>query len=76
MFWQGTVVGYRISGLIGLKIYINLPFPEGIVGLLPYTMLKEELDEMLKEETIETADKDETIETADKDETQVDFGGN
>jgi hypothetical protein len=50
----------RISGLIGLEIYIYPPLPKGIVGLLLYTTSKEELDETLKEETIETSDKDET----------------
>ena len=50
----------RISSLIGLEIYIYPPLPEGIVGLLPYITSKEELDETLKEETIETSDKDET----------------
>jgi hypothetical protein len=50
----------RISGHIGPEIYICPPLPKGIVGLLPYTTLKEELDETLKEETIEMLDKDET----------------
>ena len=50
----------RISSLIGLEIYIYPPLPEGIVGLLPYTVLKEELDKMFKKETIKTSDKDET----------------
>ena len=43
----------RISSLIGLEIYISLPLPKReIVGLLPYTTLKEE--------TIKTLDEDET----------------
>ena len=50
----------RISGLIGPEIYINLPLPKGIVGLLPYIMLKEELDKTSKKETIKMSDKDET----------------
>ena len=61
----------RISGLIGPEICIYPPLPEGIVGLLPYTALKEELDETLKEELDKTS-KEETIKTLDKDETQVD----
>jgi len=58
----------RISGFIGLEIYINLPLPKGIVGLLLYITSKEELDETLKEELDETL-KEETIEMLDKDET-------
>ena len=50
----------RISSLIGLEIYKNLLLPKGIVGLLPYIILKEELDETLKEETIKTLNKNET----------------
>ena len=50
----------RISGLIGLEIYINLLLPKGIVGLLLYIILKKELDKTLKEETIKTLDKDKT----------------
>jgi hypothetical protein len=45
---------------MGLEIYTNLLLPKGIVGLLPYTISKEELDEILKEETIKTLNKDET----------------
>ena len=66
----------RISSLIGLEIYIYPPLPEGIVGLLLYTALKEELDKMSKEELDETLKKEldktfkeETIETSDKDKT-------
>ena len=51
----------RISGLMGPEIYICPPLPKReIVGLLPYTTSKEELDEMLKKETIKTLDEDET----------------
>ena len=50
----------RISSLIGPEIYIYPPLPKGIVGLLPYITLKEELDKTSKEETIKTSDKDET----------------
>ena len=50
----------KISGLIGLEIYINLPLPKGIVGLLLYTILKEELNKILKEETIKILNKDKT----------------
>ena len=50
----------RISSLIGPEIYIYPPLPEGIVGLLPYTVLKEELDKMFKKETIKTLNKDKT----------------
>ena len=57
----------RISGLIGLEIYIYPLLPKGIVGLLLYIILKEELDETSKEETIKTLDKDKT---------QVDPSGN
>ena len=71
----------RISGLIGPEIYIYPPLPEGIVGLLLYTVLKEELNKTLKEELDKTSkeeldetSKEETIETSDKDETQVDSG--
>ena len=71
----------RISSFIKLKIYINLLLPEGIVGLLLYTVLKEELDKTSKEELDKTlkeeldeTSKEETIEMSDKDETQVDSG--
>jgi hypothetical protein len=57
----------RISSFIGLEIYINLPLLKGIVGLLLYIILKEELDEILKEETIKILNKNET---------QVDFSRN
>jgi hypothetical protein len=51
---------YKLNGIfIGPLIYINPLLPREI-GLLLYTMLKEELDETLKEETIKTLDKDET----------------
>ena len=60
---------------MGLEIYIYPPLPEGIVGLLPYTVLKEELDKMLKEELDKTL-KEETSEILNKDKTQVDPSGN
>ena len=41
----------RISSLIGLEIYIYPLLPKGIVGLLLYIILKEELDKILKEKT-------------------------
>ena len=60
----------RISGLIGLEIYIYLLLLKGIVGLLPYIALKEELDEILKEE-LDKMFKEETIKMLNKDKTQV-----
>ena len=57
----------KLNGIfVGPLINTNLLLPRE-VGLLLYIMLKEELDETLKEETIETSDKDET---------QVDPNGN
>ena len=50
----------RIFSFIGPEIYIYPPLPKGIVGLLLYITLKEELDKTLKEETIKTLDKEET----------------
>ena len=67
----------RISGLIGLEIYICPPLPEGIVGLLPYTTSKEELDKTLKEEPNEThTDIGGSRQVDSGGSRQVDSGGN
>ena len=50
----------RISSLIELEIYINLPLFKEIVRLLPYIILKEELDKISKEETIKILNKNKT----------------
>jgi hypothetical protein len=60
---------------MGPEIYTNLPLPKGIVGLLPYTMSKKELDKMLKEEPDNTS-KEGIIETLNEDKTQVDSSRN
>ena len=43
----------RISSLIGPEIYIYPPLPKGIVGLLLYTILKEEIIKTLNEDEIQ-----------------------
>ena len=56
---NGFFASCKLNGIfVEPSIYTNPPLLKEI-GLLPYIMLKEELDEILKEETIKTLDKDE-----------------
>ena len=65
----------RISGLIGLEIYISLLLPKReIVGLLLYITLKEELDETSDEDKTQVDSGNRQVDSSGN--RQVDSGGN